>query len=78
MESVTARLHTPVMYVECPECQHDFDLFDTDDCYETANSDDGQPIAWRIFQTWNDNKNPEEEITCPVCDKKILINKVEY
>lgn len=77
-KTAQARLHTPAMYTECPHCEYDFDLFDTEDCYETANSDDGQPLAWWLFDQWHSDKKGTLDITCPTCEKEFTIEEVVY
>jgi DNA-directed RNA polymerase subunit RPC12/RpoP len=62
------------LFVECPHCEHTFDLITHDD------NDEG---FWtEKFSDFINNKPDadklKEDIECPECDKRIDITSMEY
>lgn len=62
--------------IECPYCEHDFNLFD---CSEMT--DDGM-IYNKLMPDddhWSDaGKNFNKKVDCPDCKKEILISNISY
>ncbi len=62
------------MYVDCPHCDHTFDLMSHDD------NDEG---FWTMkLRSWLNNEKGadklNEDIECPECDKRIDLTEMEY
>ncbi len=56
------------LYVECPNCEEDFDL---------AEMDEEGFFSTPIFNNqWDDLK--DEDVTCPNCEHEMQLGEVEY
>ena len=54
--------------VQCPECEHDFDVSD---------QDDENVISGLVFTNrWEEIKG--HSATCPSCDHKFILDGIEY
>lgn len=62
--------------IECPYCEHDFNLFDMSELTDEGKIHD---ILMPHQKPWMDaGKNFDEEINCPECKKSILITDIHY
>ena len=73
-ESVEARLVIE-LYVECPDCEHDFDLFKTPDndegwLHKKVMSD----AAWKI----DADERIDITVACPECKIKFRVKGVAW
>ncbi len=65
------------VYFECPHCDADLDLCDSDDC-DLAN-DDSPPTIISILERWWRNEKMEPfEGTCKKCKREFVVDEIEY
>lgn len=73
MKSAVASISIEV-YVNCPNCDEFFDLLDDSLDHEVEKSD----IMIAAFQDEWGCKDAEIEVKCPECEKKFIVNEIEW
>ncbi len=54
--------------ITCPHCEHDFDIFD---------SDEGTDLVTAIFNNkWDDAEG--QPVQCPQCEKEFNIEEIQF
>ena len=54
--------------IECPHCEHTYDILDEDEGYEILN--------WCDFL--NSGSHYDYAVLCPECEKEFLIEEIQY
>jgi hypothetical protein len=73
MENTVANIWVEVN-VDCPHCSHYFDLLDDSLDHDVEKSD----IMIAAFQDEWGCKDAEIEVKCPGCEKKFIVNEIEW
>lgn len=73
-KSISPRLEIS-LYVECPHCDHDIDLFDDENL-----TDEGWLYSKALPDGHWSQEHPKFELnyTCPQCEKEIQLKGIEY
>jgi len=62
------------VYVNCPHCDEFFDLLDDSLDHDVEKSD----ILIAAFQDEWGCKDAEIDVKCPECEKKFIVNEIEW